>query len=61
MTDIEARLAALEARLAALEAKIAVLENHLNHMTDTNEKWFKIIMTLLLILGALVGVKVALP
>lgn len=59
--NIVAEIKLLKTKISELENRIESLEMNITMLKDTNDKWFKIIVILLSILGALVGVKVSLP
>ncbi|MEM2388630.1 MAG: hypothetical protein QW215_00145 [Ignisphaera sp.] len=59
--NIVTEIKLLKTKISELENRIESLEMNITMLKDTNDKWFKIIVILLSILGALVGVKVSLP
>lgn len=59
--NIVTEIKLLKTKISELENRIESLEMNITMLKDTNDKWFKIIVILLSILGALVGVKVSFP
>ncbi|MEM2389064.1 MAG: hypothetical protein QW215_02380 [Ignisphaera sp.] len=59
--SIIAEIKLLKTKISELENRIESLEMNITMLKDTNDKWFKIIVILLSILGAIIGVKISFP
>lgn len=59
--DLTDKIIELEIKVSKIESELALLKDYVQKIYDTNDKWFKIIVMLIIILGALIGVKVTLP
>ncbi|MEM4744930.1 MAG: hypothetical protein QXX52_08150 [Ignisphaera sp.] len=61
LLSVIAEIKLLKTKISELENRIESLEMNIAMLKDTNDKWFKIIVILLSILGAIIGVKVSFP
>lgn len=61
VSEIQQRIRQLEIKVTKIESELSILKDYIQKIYDTNDKWFKIIVMLIIILGALIGVKVTLP